>query len=577
MVRKGFAPKVKPRRTAGSRPPGNQKTTVPKARTQVVNTKGLSSDAINLQATKSKDTGSAPVEATAAEAASHLSHNHVSSSGDEQVTPSVPKAAHVMQDTTPTRTATESDDAIPKKHASTANTVSEVPQGTGDILPPPVQNDIAQSSASTSNRGFLHHSNSKESEHTTDQEDSCVSAPAIAQEKGTDNVQSESASASAASTARHRRVTPKPKAAARRRGVGQQRPAPKTPAPTRPAAMPTAALPSTLMVPQATPTPQSVGPGSRAGSNTVDEHAPVVVRCAQPMPVGPMLPDGTLPPISNPTAPPISNPVSSAAGASAAQSASVTLEPPSGASSAQSSSVALVPVTLDDVAALGKRRARKRPKKPDTPEQMTMKHLIYHNPKSKKPRGAKAKAAAVTRMGSGASAAAPGVPGNPDPAPLPTGTQPDARPAPPTTPSGPRVMIDAATGQLVVDESSLEQQAQYVNQETVGQLVQEERHASYSSYTKRSASRSWTAAETEIFYRGIRAFGLNFDMISLVLLPQRDHTMLKKKYLREDKANSSKIDDALHPNNRLYLDANGNEMPRGTATPAVSAAASAPA
>lgn len=104
-------------------------------------------------------------------------------------------------------------------------------------------------------------------------------------------------------------------------------------------------------------------------------------------------------------------------------------------------------------------------------------------------------------MASASSSAAPIVPGSTGAAPMPMGAQPEPRAPPPSAPSGPRVMIDAATGQLVVDEASLEQQAQYVNHETVGQVVQEERHASYSSYTKRSASRTWTVAETEVFYR----------------------------------------------------------------------------
>ena len=42
-----------------------------------------------------------------------------------------------------------------------------------------------------------------------------------------------------------------------------------------------------------------------------------------------------------------------------------------------------------------------------------------------------------------------------------------------------------------------------------------------------SLGRKWTVAETETFYRGLRAFGLDFDMISRILLKDRSHLMIK--------------------------------------------------
>ena len=158
-----------------------------------------------------------------------------------------------------------------------------------------------------------------------------------------------------------------------------------------------------------------------------------------------------------------------------------------------------------------------------------------------------------------------------------------------------------------------------------------------------SLGKKWTVAETETFYRGLRAFGLDFDMISRILLKERSHLMIKvnlnnlhwpssswlvlvgppparsaacprveccvlsphsdtltvgrrrpklrfvctlrptltltphpravppaavlqKKYLREDKANTALIDEALKPKNRILLDAQGVEHPIPTKT-----------
>lgn len=144
----------------------------------------------------------------------------------------------------------------------------------------------------------------------------------------------------------------------------------------------------------------------------------------------------------------------------------------------------------------------------------------------------------------------------------PTSPSPPVTPAPPVEPStppsstgpavaAPQVVFDATTGKFVVDPTSLEQRSIVLNQEAVGQLVQQRSPASYSAYSKRTVSKRWTKDETEKFYLGVRTFGLDFDMIRRFFLPNRDHTQLKNKYNREDKADRSKMDYCLNPKNRL--------------------------
>jgi hypothetical protein len=126
-------------------------------------------------------------------------------------------------------------------------------------------------------------------------------------------------------------------------------------------------------------------------------------------------------------------------------------------------------------------------------------------------------------------------------------------------------MLDPITGKFMVDPTSLEQRSAVLNQEAVGALVNHRAPASYSAYSKRTASKRWTKDETEKFYLGVRTFGLDFDMIRRFFLPARDHTQLKNKYNREDKADRTKMDFCLDAKNRLAPPADPDSLVVATA------------
>lgn len=55
----------------------------------------------------------------------------------------------------------------------------------------------------------------------------------------------------------------------------------------------------------------------------------------------------------------------------------------------------------------------------------------------------------------------------------------------------------------------------------------------------------WSPTEKYQFYKGLKAFGLDFDMMNKVLLPHRNQKDIYARFKKEDKRNSSRIDYAL--------------------------------
>lgn len=73
-----------------------------------------------------------------------------------------------------------------------------------------------------------------------------------------------------------------------------------------------------------------------------------------------------------------------------------------------------------------------------------------------------------------------------------------------------------------------------------------------SAYTHRSVrthanrpKRTFSKQERDIFYKGLRFYGIDFDMISYNLLPHRSRKQVYKFFLREDRKNRVDIEVAL--------------------------------
>ena len=116
------------------------------------------------------------------------------------------------------------------------------------------------------------------------------------------------------------------------------------------------------------------------------------------------------------------------------------------------------------------------------------------------------------------------------PAPAPPGHAPPSLPAD----SGgaiaaPQVMINPETGELMVDPRSLEVRAEVTTSDDRSEtIVQHQTQTTYASFSSgRSKNDRWSPADTALFFKGLSAFGTDFDMIERRLLPDRDHNQLK--------------------------------------------------
>lgn len=63
----------------------------------------------------------------------------------------------------------------------------------------------------------------------------------------------------------------------------------------------------------------------------------------------------------------------------------------------------------------------------------------------------------------------------------------------------------------------------------------------------------WSLRETNIFYKAIEIYGLEFHLIALVF-PKKDSKQLLKKYHKEFKQNQKKIEESLKVHESLNKD-----------------------
>lgn len=110
--------------------------------------------------------------------------------------------------------------------------------------------------------------------------------------------------------------------------------------------------------------------------------------------------------------------------------------------------------------------------------------------------------------------------------------------------------VKVVDGQIVINEQSLEvartdekefEEKRKVVNEGAGGLGAK---LNAGSYTNKSRTPRWSDADTELFYKGISAFGLDFSMIER-LFPNRSRPQVKRKYLAEETRNRPKLEACL--------------------------------
>ncbi|KAF4581894.1 transcription factor tfiiib component [Ophiocordyceps camponoti-floridani] len=118
--------------------------------------------------------------------------------------------------------------------------------------------------------------------------------------------------------------------------------------------------------------------------------------------------------------------------------------------------------------------------------------------------------------------------------------------------SGPQFRI--VDGQIVVDQNSLvmDRHARAAAAQARGDMETVEENdftrlitsSSFMTTSKLKGPNIWTADETELFYRGLRMFGTEFEMISK-MFPGKQRRHVKLKFNREERHNPKRIDAAL--------------------------------
>jgi transcription factor TFIIIB component B'' len=125
------------------------------------------------------------------------------------------------------------------------------------------------------------------------------------------------------------------------------------------------------------------------------------------------------------------------------------------------------------------------------------------------------------------------------------------------TSAGPQ--FEVIDGQIVVNQQSLQVDRHALAAAEAGEMVQVEeddfsRRITSASYRRKPLGPNhWTFAETERFYRALRMFGTNFQMISY-MFPGKDRRQVKLKFNREEKLSPKRVNAALIGDQRMQLD-----------------------
>ncbi|CAD6502370.1 BgTH12-04962 [Blumeria graminis f. sp. triticale] len=114
--------------------------------------------------------------------------------------------------------------------------------------------------------------------------------------------------------------------------------------------------------------------------------------------------------------------------------------------------------------------------------------------------------------------------------------------------AGPRMRI--VDGQIVTDEQSLQidrHERARINNNYEEELVEENdftRIVSSNNYLRRERSQHWDIPGNELFWKGLRMFGTDFEMIAN-MFPNRSRRQIKLKFNAEERANPRKVNRVL--------------------------------
>ncbi|CAM1505500.1 Fc.00g111370.m01.CDS01 [Cosmosporella sp. VM-42] len=150
--------------------------------------------------------------------------------------------------------------------------------------------------------------------------------------------------------------------------------------------------------------------------------------------------------------------------------------------------------------------------------------------------------------------------------PTPDGSQPPPKKdTPPATASGPTAaagpQFRIVDGQIVVDQSSLVMDRHARDAAAQGDMETIEENDftrlitsnSFMNTSKLKGPNIWNDEETELFYRGLRMFGTDFEMISK-MFPGKQRRHVKLKYNREERHCPGRIDAAVMGVKTIKLD-----------------------
>ncbi|KAJ5719658.1 hypothetical protein N7493_007236 [Penicillium malachiteum] len=113
--------------------------------------------------------------------------------------------------------------------------------------------------------------------------------------------------------------------------------------------------------------------------------------------------------------------------------------------------------------------------------------------------------------------------------------------------AGPVMRI--VNGEIVLDATSLEVDRHADAQRDVDDMITVEenqltRRVNQATYGKRSKTETWDEENTDLFYRGLRMFGTDFQMISK-LFPGRSRRQIKLKFNNEERKDPQRITATL--------------------------------
>ncbi|KAL3419392.1 myb-like DNA-binding domain-containing protein [Phlyctema vagabunda] len=108
------------------------------------------------------------------------------------------------------------------------------------------------------------------------------------------------------------------------------------------------------------------------------------------------------------------------------------------------------------------------------------------------------------------------------------------------------VQLKIVNGQIVVDESSLRHDM-HVRSNNTEEVVEENdftRLLTSGTYMKRERAQAWSPSDTDLFYKCLRSYGTDFEMIA-PHFPGRSRRTIKLKFNAEEKVNGARINRTL--------------------------------